>query len=284
MRTTRSATESRARSVSSSEQISCSVRTAWSASFSGGGSPASSCGGELGVHGVQVVAQRGPGHRLPAVVARQRQDPRDQQRQPEPLADLEVRRARPRSGRGRRGRRSRPSPGSCTPAGTPPPGRRGPRARPSSTSASRRGSKASSSRPTISVGSSAITFSTTTSKVSTTDSVSSAMRRRVQQPAGGTLDQGADLQPHLGLHRRRRAGCRRTRSGAAGCRRRRSRGPRSWPGQLGRGRVGLPGQPVEVGDAGVVDQLVDDLGDHDLAAQLVLLHLAAVALAHLAGK
>ena len=32
-------------------------------------------GGELGVHGVHVVAQRRPRHRLPAVVARQRQDP-----------------------------------------------------------------------------------------------------------------------------------------------------------------------------------------------------------------
>ena len=32
-------------------------------------------GGELGVHRVQVVAQRGPRHGLPAVVARQLDDP-----------------------------------------------------------------------------------------------------------------------------------------------------------------------------------------------------------------
>ena len=46
--------------------------------------------GQLRVHGVQVVAQRGPRHRLPAVVARQREDPGDQRRQPEPLAEREV--------------------------------------------------------------------------------------------------------------------------------------------------------------------------------------------------
>ena len=97
----------------------------------------------------------------------------------------------------------------------------------------------------------------------------------------GPLDQGADLQPHPGLHRRRRAGCRRTaisrasRLGAEDL-----AGHEVGLGQLGGGRAGLAGEPVEVGDAGVVDQLVDDLGDHDLAAQLVRLHRGAVALAH----
>ena len=81
---------------------------------------------------------------------------------------------------------------------------------------------------------------------------------------------------------RRRAGCRRRRSAPAAGRRRRSPGPRSCARASSAALdAGLPRQPVEVGDAGVVDQLVDDLGDHDLAAQRVLLHLAAVALAHL---
>ena len=76
-------------------------------------------GGELGVHGVQVVAQRGPGHRLPAVLARQREDPLHQQR-----AARAARRARSAPGRPRRGsrlvagRRSRRCRAACTPGGS----------------------------------------------------------------------------------------------------------------------------------------------------------------------
>ena len=42
------------------------------------------------MHAVEVVAHGGPGHRLPAVVARQREDPVDEGGKPQPLAQGEV--------------------------------------------------------------------------------------------------------------------------------------------------------------------------------------------------
>ncbi len=104
-RTTRRPTESRARSAPSSAQISCkrvggpatpaprrrSSHAATRAAASVVGRRAGQrLGGQLGVDRVQVVAQRGARHRLPAVGARQREDPVHQGRQPEPLAEREV--------------------------------------------------------------------------------------------------------------------------------------------------------------------------------------------------
>ena len=151
-RTTRRPTDIRARSAVSSAQISSRVAaargttTASPSSHSAirAGTESSADGvaqhlrGELGVHGVHVVAQRGPGHRLPAVVARQRQDPADQVGQPEPLAEREVHAGDLDRVERHRGRRSRRCRAACTPGAAPRRGRRGPRARPASTSASRR--------------------------------------------------------------------------------------------------------------------------------------------------
>ena len=222
-------TERRARSVSSSEQISCRVRTAWSTSFSGGGSPASCGGGELGVHGVQVVAQRGPGHRLPAVVAR----------------------AARGSATTSSGSPSRSPTSKCARA----------------TSIGSRSSRAAvSTMPRIMyAGGHTATRTARSSGTPLLDQRVAALLEgeqlgadhqrgqlghhlldddlegvddrlgvlgdaaAVQQPARGTLDQGAALQPHVGLH----LGVELVVEGgdlrAAGCRRRRSRGPRSWP-------------------------------------------------------
>ena len=129
-RTTRSATERRARSVFSSEQISCRVLHGLVDVLLRRRLPGQLLRGQLGVHGVQVVAQGCPRHRLPAVL------PRAARGCGRPgAAGRVVRRPRsapgpPPSGRARRGRRSRPRRGSCTPEGTPPPGSPGPRGLP----------------------------------------------------------------------------------------------------------------------------------------------------------
>ena len=56
------------------------------------GCAAQHVGGELGVEAEEIVAQRGAGHRLPAVLARQRRDPVAQPVQVQPAADEEVQR------------------------------------------------------------------------------------------------------------------------------------------------------------------------------------------------
>ena len=90
----------------------------------------------------------------------------------------------------------------------------------------------SSSRPVSSVGQ--LRPSPAARRPRRSRRCASAVQRRpavVDQPARGPLDQGAHLEPHPGLHARRRACCRSdvdlARAAAAS---RRSRGPRSWPG------------------------------------------------------
>ena len=239
------------------------------------------CGGELGVHGVQVVAQRRPRHRLPAVVAGQREDPGHQHRQAEPLPHVEVRAGHlhrvavvARGGLDHaedhvRRRAHRHPDGELLRHALVDQARR---------AAARR--RTARHRPSA-FGSSAITFSTTTSKVSTTDSVSSPMRREFtsQREARSTrvrLSSRMWVCTEASSWLSNAATCALQAPGAEDL-----AGDEVGLGQLRGGRVGLPGQPVEVGDAGVVHQLVHDLRHHDLAAQLVLLHLGAVALAHL---
>ena len=189
----------------------------------------------------------------------------------------------PRSGRGRRAWRSRRCPSTmyaggstatrtARSSGTP---RLDQRVAPRS--------KASASRPVSSSGSAAITCWTTTPKASTVASLSIGGRRLLtsQREARSTrvrissriwVCTSASMLVVEGRRSRRCSA--RDAEDLAG----HEVGPRQL---VGRG-AGLPRQPVEERDAGAVDQVVDDLGHDDLAAQRVLLHLVAVALAHLA--
>ena len=290
-RTTRRPTDIRARSAASSAQISSRVLTARETTTPSrvlpgldpglrrrlGVGGVQHLGGQLGVHGVQVVAQRRAGHRLPAVLPRQREDPCDQRGQPEPLAEREV-----QPGYLRRvdalavGDLDDPEQ-DVRRVQDRHPGRQLLRhVRPHQRLAARHERlQLAAGHQVRQLGHHGL------------HAGGEELDRRVRvqrrspvgdQPPGGALDQGAHLDPHPGLHGRVEHVVVGRQLLAQAERAEDLPGHEVGVGELGGTGPGLPGQPRPEGHAGAVDQVVDHLGHDDLPAQRVVPDLGLEAL------
>jgi hypothetical protein len=245
-------------------------------------------GGELAVHGVQVVAERRPRHRLPAVVARQGEDPLHHGRQTQPLPEREVHpRDRCRVVVLALGRRT-----ECHLDDAEEGVRRIERRDPGrqllghllvheSVAAAVERLQLGAGHQRGQVGHQRLDR--------TGEEVHRALAVQrgptvVDQPATGPLDQRAHLDPHPGLHVGVQPVVVATDLLAQRQRAEDLPGDEVRPGQLGGRGSGLAGQPRPVGHAGTVDQVVDHLGHDDLAAQRVPSDLVGEPLADLLGE
>ena len=228
------------------------------------------------MHGVEVVAQRGPRHRLPAVVARQRVDLRAaNSAEPEPLgehatctcatttASTSSRLAistTSRAAYAERQHRDRR--------------RRGPPGRPRSSRPSRRARRTPPPATPVRIsGSACTTFSMSVPKCSTVASESIGGRRLLTiQRVARSIRVRTD-EPHVGLHVGVDLVVERVDPLDQVVRAVDLAADEVRPRQLLGAGARLLAEPVEERDAGEVDQVVDDLGHDDLAPQRMLLHL-----------
>ena len=221
------------------------------------------------MHGVQVVAQRGAGHRLPPVVARQRQDPLQQGREAEPLAEREVH-------PGHVGGVEPVALGGLDDAEQHVRRRqhRHPRGEVLGHAAASSAARAARGRPRARGRSSARAAAPSPpapgpANWSTVAWLSSGGRRLVtsQREARSTR---VRISIRIRVCTGRRAGCRSvfssSRSGSEPKISRATKLARVSSAGVG---AGLPGQPRPERHAGAVDQVVDDLGHDDLPAQRV---------------